>query len=138
LQTFIQARIGKLNLASRVHVVGPLYGERKFAAICAALCLVQPSREEGFSVSILEALACGTPVVISQSCHFPKVAEHGAGYVVPLDADLIADAICDLVHRPDRRSMMSEAAKRMIRTEYNWNEIARNIIIAYKHSIYEI
>lgn len=132
LRAFVQTRIRELDLGSRVHLIGPLYGERKFAAILDALCLVQPSRQEGFSMSIAEALACGTPVVISQSCHFPEVAERGAGYVVPLDASSIADAICDLAQQPDRGSAMSEAAKRMIRDEYTWSEIARDMIVAYK------
>ena len=67
-------RIHRLGLASRVHVVGPLYDDAKKSALrdCSAYCL--PSRQEAFSIAILEAMAAGAPCVISRACNFPEAA----------------------------------------------------------------
>src|SRR5680860_1287880 len=86
-------QVEQLRLGNRVHMVGPLYGHAKFAALMDATIFCLPSRQEGFSMSIIEALACGLPVVISPQCHFNEVSEIGAGEVVILNPKAIADAI---------------------------------------------
>ena len=75
-----------------MHVVGPQYGRDKAAALVDAACLVLPSRQEGFSMSITEAMAYRKPLVITQGCHRPEVAEFGAGRVVKLDARAVAES----------------------------------------------
>ena len=92
-QTEFERRIAGAGLSDRVHVPGPIYGPEKLSAVAGAACFVLPSRQEGFSVAILEALACGTPAVVSEECHFPEVAEVEAGEVVPLDAVAVAAAL---------------------------------------------
>jgi glycosyltransferase involved in cell wall biosynthesis len=64
-------RIRRAGLDKRVHLVGPLYGHDKFAALIDSACFCLPSRQEGFSVAVTEALACRVPVVISEPCNFP-------------------------------------------------------------------
>ena len=84
-------QVSRLRLSERVHVIGPLYGKDKYAAMRSAACFCLPSRQEGFSVAILEqVMACRLPVVISEACHFPEVAENGAGRIVALDPPAIA------------------------------------------------
>ena len=92
-----ERRISAARLADRVHLVGPVYGPQKFALLRSCACFCLPSRQEGFSIAITEALACGVPVVISEGCHFPEVVEAGAGEIVPLDAAQIAAALSRIV-----------------------------------------
>ena len=68
-----EQRIAQFGLQDRVHVVGPIYGPDKFAALVDCACFCLPSRQEGFSMAIVEALACRVPVVITEPCHFPEV-----------------------------------------------------------------
>src|SRR5207253_6602065 len=60
-------RIEAAKLNDRVHLVGSLHGSEKWAALQGAACFVLPSRQEGFSVAILEALASRTSVVVTQA-----------------------------------------------------------------------
>ncbi len=120
-----RAQVRRLGIAERVHLVGPLYGADKLAALVDASLFCLPSRQEGFSVAITEALACGAPVVISTECHFPEVAEEGAGRVVPLDAAAVAAAMAELLADPAAARGMGERGRAMVLSRYTWPEIAR-------------
>jgi glycosyltransferase involved in cell wall biosynthesis len=124
------ARIAAVGLHSRVDRVGALYGQAKIDALKSAAVFVLPSRQEGFSVAILESLACGTPVVISDACHFPEVAAESAGAIVPLEPSAIADAVLQIVNDPDRRRAMSAAA-RSLAQRYTWDHVARRTLDLY-------
>ncbi len=83
-------------------------------------------------MAILEALACGVPVVISGECHFPEVAEAGAGTIVPLEAVAISNALLHLLDDERRHFQASEAAKELVHTRYDWMKIARDMVAAYE------
>lgn len=127
--------IRTLGLADNTHLVGPLYGEEKMACLVDADCFCLPSRQEGFSIAILESLSCGVPVVISSECHFPEVEEAGAGRVTELDAAKTAEAILNILESADLRRRMSENATRLVRERYTWPQIARMSIAAYEERL---
>jgi glycosyltransferase involved in cell wall biosynthesis len=131
-------RITQLNLSDRVHLIGPIYGHDKFAALSAAACFCLPSEHETFSMSITEALACGVPVVISENCHFPEVAEVGAGKVVPLEAEAIARGLLEVLGDPAAAHRMGEAGRRLVAERFTWPVIARQSIEAYAKTSSEV
>ncbi len=131
-QPGFEKAIAAKGLAERVHVVGPLYGRDKLAAMVDASCFCLPSRQEGFSIAITEALACGLPVVISDACHFPEVAQASAGEVVPLDAGAIAAALGRVLDDPDLAKRMGEAGRALIQTRYTWPKIAEQTVALYR------
>jgi glycosyltransferase involved in cell wall biosynthesis len=118
-----------------VHLVGPLYGDRKHAALRSAACFCLPSRQEGFSIAILEAMACRNPVVISDACHFPEVAEFGAGHVVALDPKELAAALRNVLEDPEARQRMGAAGFRLVQSRYTWPKIAERSVLAYQQVI---
>jgi glycosyltransferase involved in cell wall biosynthesis len=127
-----EQRVQSLAISEKVHVVGPLYGPEKIAALVDAECFCLPSRQEGFSLAITEALACGVPPIISEPCHFPEVAEAGAGEVVPLEAGAIAAALDRVLSDPQRRERMGVAGQKLVAMRYTWPRVAAQTLEAYR------
>ncbi|MGO9111979.1 MAG: glycosyltransferase [Thermoguttaceae bacterium] len=128
-------QITRSGLDACVHLVGPLYGDQKCAALQSAACFCLPSRQEGFSIAILEAMACRIPVVISDACHFPEVAQCGAGHVVALDPDKIAAALRSVLDSREARQQMGEAGLQLVRSRYTWPKIAEQSVRAYEQAM---
>jgi glycosyltransferase involved in cell wall biosynthesis len=112
----------------RVLRVGPVYGRDKLAALRDAACFCLPSRHEGFSLAVLEAMAVGVPVVISTECHFPEVATGGAGLVTSLDPRAIADALLRVL----ANDAFGGVGRRMVAERYNWASVAAETVRAYE------
>ena len=128
-------QIARAGLDACVHLVGPLYGQRKCAALRSASCFCLPSRQEGFSIAILEAMACRLPVIISDACHFPEVAQCGAGHVVALDPHEIAVALRSVLEDRETRRRMGDAGNQLVLSRYTWPKIAERCVRAYAQAI---
>jgi glycosyltransferase involved in cell wall biosynthesis len=70
----LEALAQRHGLADRVHWIDHVGGAELPVLISAATCLLQPSRYEGFALPLLEAMACGTPGVVSDSSCLPEVS----------------------------------------------------------------
>ncbi|MCX7591027.1 MAG: glycosyltransferase, partial [Kiritimatiellae bacterium] len=123
------------GLRNRIHILDATYGAEKAQVYRDAACFCLPSRSEGLSNAILEALAFGVPVVITHDCHFPEVAEAGAGEVVERRPEEIARALESVLSDRERREQMSVAARRMVEERYNWHAIAHSTLLAYKKAL---
>ena len=129
-----ERQVKSAGLTDRVHVLGPISAAEKWDALAAATCFCLPSRQEGFSMAILEALAARVPVVISEHCHFPEVAAHSAGTIVPLDAGPIAAAINRVLADADARRVMGAAGRQMVEDRFTWERVAEISVAAYEHA----
>lgn len=130
-ETSLRRAVAAHGLDGRVHLTGGLYGVDKMAALVDAACFCLPSRQEGFSVAIVEALACRLPVVISRHCHFPEVSAAGAGTIVDLDPAEIAEALGAVLSDREFAHAMGQAGRALIERRYTWPVIAETTIEAY-------
>jgi glycosyltransferase involved in cell wall biosynthesis len=91
-----------LGVAGRVHRVGLLRGRERLEALAAADVLVYPSRDEVFGLVPLEALLCGTPVVVSNDSGCGEVIGRvGGGHIVPYgDPSTLAGAVDAILKSP--------------------------------------
>jgi glycosyltransferase involved in cell wall biosynthesis len=128
-----EQRVAGLKLNGSVRVIGPVYGGEKFALLRSAACFCLPSRQEGFSVAVLEAMACRVPVVLSENCHFPEVAQAGAGHVVPLETKAVAAALLDVAAAaPEQRRRMGDAGRRLVEERFTWEKVAARSVEVYE------
>jgi glycosyltransferase involved in cell wall biosynthesis len=125
-------RIAAAGLAASVLETGALFGEQKTAALRECDLFVLPSRQEGFSLAITEALALGKPVVISEECHFPEVADRHAGEVVPLAPERIAEALARWLGDAGMRSAAGARGAALIRERFTWPAIAAQCVALYE------
>ena len=126
-----RAQVEAAGLRARVHFVGPLYGELKQSAMRGATCFALPSRQEGFSVALLEALGAGCPIVISEDCHFEHAQRAGAGIVSDTTPAAYANALATYTSDPDAAREAGRLGKELIRTHYTWDAVAEQLDAAY-------
>ncbi len=124
-----EEKIRASNLSDRVHLVGPLFGRDKIEAYVDATVFTLPSRQEGFSIAIVEAMACRVPVVISKACHFPEVQQARAGIVTDLIPQQIADAFKQILSSPDTSA--GQSGRTLVETNYTWLSVAKRSIEVY-------
>ncbi|MEO1008900.1 MAG: glycosyltransferase [Planctomycetota bacterium] len=127
-----EAQVARLGVGERVHVVGPQYGVDKLAALRDAAVFCLPSRQEGFSIAITEALALGLPVVISKACHFPEVTEADAGIETDLDATQVALGLESILHDPAAGEAMGRAGAALVRQRFTWPKVAEQTLACYR------
>lgn len=123
------------RMADRVVLTGLLEGDDRWTAFAAADLFALPAVGEGFSMAVLEALACGVPVLITEECHFPEVATSGAGLVLDREAPAWTSALVQLLADPSRRAAMRDQAAALAQTSYGWPHIAAEMRAAYARAI---
>jgi glycosyltransferase involved in cell wall biosynthesis len=131
-QLLLERMVKRLGLESRIHLPGPLYGRQKYAAMIDALCFCQSSVYETFSMSILEAMACGLPPVITRGCNFDEVGISGSGIVVDGGDQELAEALLRYCTDPDARAVASQKGRDFVAARYTWPTVARQMIAAYE------
>lgn len=134
-RTDFEQRITGHGLSDRVHVVGPVYGKQKLALLRDAAVFCLPSRQEGFSVGITEALACGTPCVVTETCNFPEVGTRDAGVVTRLDAGDLARGLVRVLRDPAEARARGARGRALVLSRYTWPRVAAAMCALYEEVV---
>ena len=119
------------ELGLEVFFVGWVAEEDKPALYSGAACFVYPSLYEGFGLPPLEAMACGVPVVVSNTSSLPEVVGDAGLLVDPLDVDALAEAMIAVLSDEDLRASLRQ--KGIARAKrFSWERTARETLEAYK------
>jgi glycosyltransferase involved in cell wall biosynthesis len=124
----LRAAIERLGLGSRVEITGHVTLDELAALYRGAVCLVHPSRYEGFGLPVLDALASGTPVVATAAGAVPEVAGDAAVLVEPGDPAALAAGIEQAL--ADRDRLVQKGLERA--RQFSWAETARLTLAVYR------
>jgi glycosyltransferase involved in cell wall biosynthesis len=122
--------IRQWGVEGKVLLTGPIDEDDKLAFYRLADLYVFPSLYEGFGLSPLEAMACGTPVIVADRSSLPEVVETGGLLVDPTPQKLGAAMIAVLTDEYDRRNLASRALEQAAR--FSWEDTARLTLAAYQ------
>jgi glycosyltransferase involved in cell wall biosynthesis len=116
------------NLGDSIEVVGPLPQADKFTFLKSGSAFILPSYSEGFSMGILEAMACELPVICTDACHFPEVATLGGGWECGVSVEGVAGALVALMSCGEAElAERGRQARRLAEQNYTWNKLAQDL-----------
>ena len=124
--------IADLEISNEVLFTGHLYGEDKVEAYVDADVFVLPSVYEIFGNVVLEACACGTPVIVTDRCGIADAINGQAGLVVPYDKEQLRQALLHMLSDDEIRLQFGEKGKLLVRQRFSWEKIAEQIENVYQ------
>lgn len=120
----IQGLARTLGLQDRVVFTGPVTGQAKLRLLFSADLFVLPSYSEGFSMGILEAMACEVPVVATRACNFPELSRAQAGWECEATVEALEAALeTALKLRATERRAIGQNGRRLVETRYTWSTV---------------
>jgi glycosyltransferase involved in cell wall biosynthesis len=120
--------VARAGIAGRTTFAGMLTGRDKLAALRDASLFLLPSSSENFGIAVIEAMACGTPVIVSDRVNiWREIVEDGAGLAEPRQAHRFAEAVLRLLEDEPLRRAMGRAARESVARRYQWNAIAAEL-----------
>jgi len=124
------------GVLGRLLFPGMLYGQDRIAALADADLFVLPSYQENFGIAVVEALAAGTPVLISDQVNiFKEIFDAGVGGVVPTRVDALADELTRWMNDDALRATAAARTRAFVWARYNWQGIAQHWQECYRRLI---
>jgi MMP alpha-(1->4)-mannosyltransferase len=127
--------IERYDLGEAVRFMGRVSDEELVRTLRSAELVVVPSLFEGFSLPLVEAMACGIPVVATTGGALPEVAGDAAILVPPGDAQALATAIGTLLDDPELRSQLAAAGRARVLERFTWSVAAAQTADVYRKAI---
>lgn len=124
-----------MNLGMKVHYMGQLHDEvSQVLLYSAADVLVAPSMQENLSNTVMESLACGTPVVAFEIGGMPDMIDHRrSGYLaVPFDAVDLAEGIMWVIENEERRIILGKNARQTVLERFTLPAVASRYLSLYR------
>ncbi|MFV9631153.1 MAG: glycosyltransferase [Methanosarcinales archaeon] len=125
--SILKRQIEGLKIGNKILFTGPIYGRDKLEAYVDADVYVLPSVYEAFPTTVLEAWACGTPVIITDRCGIADIVDGRAGCVVEYDKDQMQNAIIKVLSDEELRRGFREEGRKLVKNEFGWEGVVLDI-----------
>jgi glycosyltransferase involved in cell wall biosynthesis len=122
-----------LGVEHRICFSGPLYGDEKKSALADADVFALPSRYENFGNTAAEAIACGTPAIVSDRCGISSLIDHRAGLVTSYDSRALAATLRELFGDAAQYQRL-KAGCSSVAKELSWGELVRGMQDSYENA----
>jgi glycosyltransferase involved in cell wall biosynthesis len=131
LSESLRREVAHRGLVDRVRFIGYVRDEDMASLYSLATVFVYPSLYEGFGLPVLEAMACGVPVLTSNVSSLPEVAGGAAVLVTPTDVDAITDGLTQLL---DDGALAAKLVARGLEwsSNFSWDRCARETLAVYE------
>lgn len=130
----LQRAVAASGAGGYVDFVGCIDDADLPAVYSAADLFAFPSLYEGFGLPVLEAMACGTPVVTSTAGALPEVAGNAARFVDPSNPEMLAALLGELLADPVQRGALAERGRRNAE-RFTWERCARETFAVYEEAV---
>jgi len=128
--------VNEYGLTDAVTFTGLLTGKDKLIAFYGSDLFVLPSYSENFGVAVVEAMACGIPIVVSDKVGISReIKQYNAGTIVKIDVDDVYNGIKNVFSNLDKAKEMALNAKKMVHNLYDINKVADEMIKMYEEAI---
>jgi glycosyltransferase involved in cell wall biosynthesis len=132
----VERMIEVRGLGGGVTFTGLLDSRDKLAAFSLAEVFVLPSYSEGLPVVVLEAMACGKPVVITDECNLTdEIRGTGAGLVVETTAEAVAEGIEAVLANSGRAHAMGEAGRKLAASRFSLETVSGRMVELFEEIV---
>jgi glycosyltransferase involved in cell wall biosynthesis len=127
----LRERVTGAGIEKQVRFDGIVSDDALIALYQHAALFVFPSRYEGFGLPVLEAMACGCPVICSNASSLPEVTGDAAILVDPCDVESLSRRIAEVLSDPALRQHLRSQSLQQAKT-FSWDRTARETIAVYR------
>lgn len=129
----VRKMVEEKKISNNILFTGQVTGDDKWVLYKNALMFVLPSYSENFGMSVVEAMACGCPVVISDKVGiYKEIADNNAGIIVKTDVESVEEGIFKLLNDEKLRETISHNGKAMVEKFYDIDKVADKMIEVYE------
>ncbi|AFZ35696.1 glycosyl transferase group 1 [Stanieria cyanosphaera PCC 7437] len=132
-QAQIKTKIANSPLKERTTITGFVQGDLKLGLLIDADLFVLPSYYENFGIAVAEAMAVGTPVVISNGVQiWQDIETMTAGWVTACEVTQLTNSLREAIESDTERKQRGENARQLAKQKYSWSAIAVEMIQVYQ------
>lgn len=129
----LQKLIVKRGLANEIRIIGPQYGEAKFAAYQRADLFVLPTYSENFGIVVAEAMACGLPVITTIGTPWEELNIFNAGWWIDIGVGPLVEALENALNLSDEvRQIIGKNGRKLVEERYSIEAVAQQMIELYQ------
>ncbi|GAB4239202.1 MAG: glycosyltransferase [Stanieria sp.] len=129
----IKTKIANSSLQGRTTITGFVQGDLKLGLLIDADLFVLPSYYENFGIAVAEAMAVGTPVVISNGVQiWQDIEAMVAGWVTPCEVAQLTNNLREAIVSDTERKQRGENARQLAKQQYSWSAITLQMIQVYQ------